>query len=245
MAHSPDMPVRIRRFYKAVGVAPSSEGFTIQLDGRTARTPAGRALTLPTAALADIIRGEWAAQGEEVVLHAMAATRLVHTALDGVADRHAETVREFARFAETDLLCYFAEAPASLVRREHAAWNPLLDWARDELGLDFARTTGLTHRLQPPEVLARVVALAEAANCFELAGLAFGAALFGSAILTLALRAGRIDTRGALAAARIDETFQEEHWGVDDEAALHAARMAGETAMLEAWFRALGPAADR
>ena len=239
MAHPPEMPVRIRRFYKNVEVAQASGGFTIQLDGRTARTPAGRALAMPTHALADLIRGEWAAQGDEIVLAAMPATRLARTALDGVADRHAETVREFARFAETDLLCYFAEAPTSLVRREEAVWTPLLAWAREDLGLAFVRTSGIAHRLQSPRVLASVAALAAAAEPFDLAGLAFGAALFGSAIVVLALRAGRIDARGALATARLDEVFQQEHWGVDDEAAQHAARMAHETAMLERWFRAL------
>lgn len=239
MAHPPEMPVRIRRFYKNVEVARAGGGFTIQLDGRVARTPAGRPLAMPTHALADLIRAEWAHQGNEIALAAMPATRLAQTALDGVADRHAETVREFARFAETDLLCYFAEAPTSLVRREDAVWTPLLAWAREDLGLAFVRTSGIAHRLQPPEVLTSVTALAAAAGPFDLAGLAFGGGLFGSAIVVLALRAGRIDAQGALAAARLDEMFQEEHWGVDDEAAQHAARMARETAMLEHWFRAL------
>lgn len=240
MAHSPEMPVRIRRFYKTVSVSPADSGFLICLDGRGARTPAGRPLRLPTAALAELIRAEWAAQGNQIVLHDMLATRLAHTALDGVADRHDETVREFARFADTDLLCYFAEHPAVLVKREHETWGPLLDWARDDLGLAFERTSGVAHRLQPPEVLAGIVAHAEAVGSFELAGLAFGAARFGSAILILALRAGRINAQETLAAARLDEIFQEEHWGVDDEAASHAARMARETIMLENWFRALG-----
>ena len=239
MAHRPEMPVRIRRFYNTVDVAARDGDFTIQLDGRAARTPAGRPLAMPTPALADLIRAEWAAQGDEIVLAAMPATRLAQTALDGVADRHAETVREFARFAETDLLCYFAEAPTSLVRREEATWAPLLVWAREDLRLAFVRTAGIAHRLQPPEVLAGVTALAVAAGPFDLAGLAFGAALFGSAIVVLALRAGRIDAQGALTAARLDEMFQEEQWGVDDEAVQHAARMARETAMLEHWFRAL------
>ena len=239
MAHPPEMTVRMRRFYKNVAVAAANGGFTIRLDGRVARTPAGRPLAMPTHALADLIRAEWEEQGEEIVLAAMPATRLAQTALDGVADRRAETVREFARFAETDLLCYFAESPASLVRREEAIWGPLLLWARDDLGLAFVRTAGVSHRLQSPEVLAGVAALAAAAGPFDLAAIAFGAALFGSAIVVLALRAGRIDARGALAAACLDEAFQEEHWGIDDEAALRAVRMARETAMLEHWFRAL------
>ncbi len=240
MAHAPEMPVRIRRFYKAAAAAAVDGGFGVMLDGRAARTPAGRPLTAPTAALAHLICTEWGAQGDQVVLAGMHATRLAHTAIDGVADRRGETVGEFVRYAGADLLCYFAEAPASLIKRQTEVWGPLLVWARDDLGLPFVRTAGIAHRLQSPEVLAGVTALAESTTPFDLAGLAFGASLFGSAILVLALRAGRIDAQNAVAAARLDETFQAERWGVDDESAAHAARMANETTMLAAWFRALG-----
>jgi len=239
MAHSPETPVRIRRFYKSVDISRLDGAATILLDGRTARTPAGRSLTLPTAALATLIQEEWQAQGLDIVLSNMPATRLAQTALDGVFDHREDAVREFARFAEADLICYFAEHPASLVKREEESWGPLLAWAKDEFGLSFERTRGISHRRQPPAVLAAVSGIGETAEVFDLAALAFGAALFGSVILVLALRAGRINARETVAAARLDEAFQEEHWGVDEEVEAHAARLMRDTVMLEKWFRAL------
>jgi chaperone required for assembly of F1-ATPase len=76
---------------------------------------------------------------------------------------------------------------------------------------------------------------------FALAGLALAAPLFGSAILALALRDGRINADEAMIAARLDEIFQEEQWGVDAEAAARADAMAVEAVMLERWFAALAP----
>ena len=42
----------MKRFFKEVSVAPAKEGFAVLLDGRPIRTPAGKALTLPTETLA-------------------------------------------------------------------------------------------------------------------------------------------------------------------------------------------------
>ncbi len=214
-------------------------GHAIRLDGRLARSPGGRELILPTSALARLVADEWAAQAETIAYDAMPATRLTHTALDGVAGARAETARSVTRYAASDLILYFADAPASLVARQQAAWGPLIAWAEQAFDLRFVRAAGIVHQTQPTETLARIEALAAEASDVDLAGLAFGAALFGSSILALALRARRLGGAGAFAAARLDEAFQEERWGVDAEAAGRAARLAVEATMLERWFAAL------
>ena len=231
--------MRPRRFYAKAEAAAATGGFAVLLDDRPARTPQNRPLLLPTLALAQLLAAEWAAQGEKIVYDDMPATRLAHTALDGVAVDRGAVVDGFARFAESDLLCYFADHPVSLVGRQETLWIPLLDWARDGPELRFVRTTGIAHVAQPLETLRGVVAIGAAADNFSLAGLAFGAALFGSAILALALRAGRLNAHEAMATARLDEIFQEARWGVDAESANRADLMATDAAMLERWFLAL------
>jgi chaperone required for assembly of F1-ATPase len=230
-----------RRFYAEVGIAPVEGGHGLLLDGRLARTPGARALALPTPALAELIAEEWRAQGEQILYADMPATRLAHTALDIVSGARSLSVEGVTRFAGADLVCYFAEGPGSLVRRQEETWGPLLEWARDELGLTLNRARGIVHTPQPPEALARLEALATPLDDFDLAGLAFAAPLFGSAVIALALRAGRIDAAEAMAASRLDEIFQEERWGVDAEAAAQVDVLAAEAAMVERWFRALAP----
>jgi chaperone required for assembly of F1-ATPase len=241
MAVPTDPLQKPRRFYQEVSVEPEGAGFAVRLDGRSPRTPKGRPLVLPTGALAGLIAEEWRAQGDWIAHASMPATRLAHTAIDAVGAARGPTVEGVVRYAGADLLCYFAEGPARLAHRQEKIWGPLLDWARDGHGLTFVRTAGVVHHPQPPETLARLAALLTPTDDFTLAGMAFAAALFGSAILALALRDGRIDADEAMAAARLDEIFQEEQWGVDAEAAARADGMAVEAVMLERWFAALEP----
>jgi chaperone required for assembly of F1-ATPase len=235
-----DAAERPRRFYKAAGVAEvEGGGFAVVLDGRTPKTPLGAKLILPTRALARLIADEWEAQAEFIVLPMMGATRLAYTVIDHVGGAHAETAAEVARYAGSDMICYFADAPDTLVQRQIAHWGPVIEWAQTALDLHLVRAQGIVHQPQPPETLARAQAMATALDDFSLAGLAFGASLFGSAVLAFALQMGQLSGEAAFDLSRLDQAFQEERWGIDDEAAARTAWMHGEALLLERWFEAL------
>jgi len=228
-----------KRFYKAVTVERADGGFGVFLDGRRLRTPKAQLMTLPTRALADLVAGEWAAQTDVIEIATMHATRLANTAIETVGGAREGLADQAAQYAGDDLLCYFAENPAELVARQEAAWGPVLSRAEMELGLRFERCAGIIHKDQPPETLAKVRALALDLDDFTLAGLAFGVALFGSAVLALAVQRGWLGGPQAYDLSRVDEAFQEEKWGVDAEAAERTERLRGEAGVLEQWFRAL------
>lgn len=214
-------------------------GFTVLLDARTLRAPKGAQVVLPTRALADQVAEEWAGQGETLNLAAMHATRLANTALELIPQAREATADAIAEYAASDLLCYYAVAPAGLLERQQRLWGPILDRAEAEAGLRFIRAAGIVHQSQPPDTLAQVKAIALAEDDFGLTGLAFGAALFGSAVLAIALLHGWLSGEEAFDLSRLDEAWQEEKWGVDAEAAERTARLRGEAAMLERWFRGL------
>jgi chaperone required for assembly of F1-ATPase len=228
-----------RRFYSDVTVERVANGFAPRLDGRAPKSPKANPLVLPTAPLAELIAQEWRAQGDVIDYNGMPATRLAHTALDVVPGARAATLEGVTRYASADLLCYFADHPTNLLHRQQQVWGPLLDWVKESHGLAFVRATGIVHVEQPPQTAARLTALLEPLDDFALAGLAFAAALFGSAILAVALRDQRIKAEGAMAAARLDEIFQEEQWGVDAESEIKADAMAVDAVMVERWFAAL------
>ena len=232
---------RMRRFYKAVDVTPAEGGgFAVRLDARQPRSPQGQPLVLPTEPLARLAADEWAAQGDNILPETMPATQLAWGAL-ALTDEAARggAVARIASFAETDLVCYFAEGPASLVERQERRWGPVIDWACEALGAGFHRTQGIVHQPQPAATIARIEALAAAESDFALAGLSAAAALVGSAILAFALRRGELTAEAAFDLSRLDETFQEERWGVDAEAAARADAMAREAVALGRWFAAL------
>lgn len=230
---------RPKRFYKSAAAGPLDEGFGVLLDARPLRTPAGARLIAPTQALASLIAEEWGAQAQVIDLDRMPATRLAFTTIDRVGEARAEVVAEVVRYAGSDLLCYHADAPATLAERQAKAWGPILDWARHGLGLDFTPTEGIVHRAQPGPTLRRVGDLAEALDDFQLSGLVFATALYGSAILALAVQRERLTAEDAYELARLDEAFQEEKWGLDEEAAARAEHHRGDARMIGGWFQAL------
>jgi chaperone required for assembly of F1-ATPase len=231
-----------RRFYKEVGVAETGGGFGVLLDGRSVRTPAGVRLVLPTRALADLVAADWAAQTDVVEMAQMHAVRLANTAVDSIAPAREATADQVASYAGSDLLLYFAEEPEALVRRQLERWGPLLDRAEAEARLSFVRASGIVHQAQPQATLDAVRGIALSQDDFGLAGLAFGASLFGSAVLAIALLRGWVDAAQAFELCRLDEAWQEERWGVDEEAAERTARLRSEAEVLGRWFTALGPA---
>lgn len=236
MKQAPDPLTRINRFWKQTETRQAEAGFAVLLDGRAARTPEGRALVLPTEALARMVAAEWEAQEGYVVFAAMPATRLAFTAIDKVGPARDALAAEVAKYAASDLLCYFAEEPQALIEREAAAWGPLLDWAEAELGLRFVRASGIQHRAQPAETVDRVRALAAELDDARLAGVAWAAGLYGSAVLALAVERGRLDGAEAYELSRLDEAFQEDRWGVDAEAAERTEKLRAEAEVIGRWL---------
>ncbi len=228
-----------RRFYSSVSVAQVNGGFAITLDTRTLRGPKGGQVILPTRALADQVAQEWAEQGETLLLAGMHATRLANTAIESIPQAREATAQSIADYAASDLVCYFATEPAGLVEREARLWGPVLDRIEAETALRFVRAAGIVHQAQPPQTLARIKALALELDDFALTGLAFGTALFGSAVLAISLHRGWLSAQEAFDLSRLDDVWQEEKWGVDDEAAERTARLHGEALMLERWLRGL------
>lgn len=230
---------RIKRFWKLADVLADEGGWTVRLDGRTPKTPAGNTLTLPTEAAARLVADEWAAQGEFLVPGTMPATRLASTAIDRVSQTREPVAAEIAAYAGSDVICYLAENPGSLVARQQAEWGPWRDWAARELDVALRPAEGIVHRAQSPEALERVKALALALDDHALTGLATAVPLLGSAVLGLAVQRGALSGEAALDLSRLDEAFTESRWGVDEEAALRTAAHRAEASLLQRWFEAL------
>jgi chaperone required for assembly of F1-ATPase len=208
-----------KRFYKEVSVAAGEGGFVVQLDGKAVKTPGKALLVLPTECAAQLVAEEFAAQGETLDLGSMPVYRLVNTAIDGVASDPQAVLEDILRFSSSDLLCYRADGPDTLVRRQNEAWDPVLDWARAVLGARFNLAEGVIHVEQPREAIAALgVHLGQRAEPLRLAALHVMTSLTGSALLALAVDFGELDAEAAWKAAHVDEDFQAEHWGEDAEA---------------------------
>lgn len=207
-----------KRFYKHAAAAPVDGGFSVELDARPIKTPAGRLLVLPTRALADAVAAEWDAQGDDIDPKSMKLMPLCGTALDRVPEVRDGLIEGLLRYATTDLLCHRAAHPADLAKRHVEVWQPLLDWSAETLGARLLPTEGIIAVQQPPEAMAAFKAVLESFDDWTLTALGELVGISGSLVLGLALVKGRVDAAEAFDVCMVDEDHQRELWGDDFEA---------------------------
>lgn len=215
-----------KRFYSevSVGNGVGGVGFRVLLDGRGVRTPARRELILPSPALAEAVASEWRRQGVTIDPGSMPLTRLVNSAIDGVADRAPEVRASILAYGGSDLVCYFAEGPRELIERQSRGWGEVHAWAKQAFGVELELAAGVMPVVQRPEMLAQLDAALGTRGPLELAALHVMTASMGSLLLSLAVLHQRLTPAEAWALAHIDEDFQIEKWGHDEEAAERRAR---------------------
>lgn len=221
-----------KRFWKSVEVVPDGDGFGVTLDGRGIRTPAKAPLVLPTRALAELVAAEWDAQGDVIAPDTMPATRAANAAIDKVRGQFHEVAELLTAYGETDLLCYRAEGPADLAARQAAAWDPLLAWSTGRFGVRWQVTTGVMPAPQAPETVRALGAQVARFTPFQLTAFHDLVAMPGSLVIALAVAEGQGTPEDLWQASRIDEDWQIEQWGADDEATALAERR--KQAFLEA-----------
>jgi chaperone required for assembly of F1-ATPase len=219
--------VRPKRFYREVATTGDAGGYVLLLDGRRAITPGRNPLVVPGRNVAAAIAAEWEAQAVDIDAASMPVTRLANSAIDGVAPRMAEVRDEILAYAKTDLVYYRAGEPDGLVKRQGAAWDPVLAWAQRRFGARFILAEGMQHVAQLPDTLAAISReLAAFDSPFRLAGLHVATTLTGSALIALALAHGELTVDEAWAAGHVDEDWNISRWGEDAEAAgLRARRL--------------------
>lgn len=208
-------PLR-KRFYTAAGIAEEAGGFVVTLDGRPVRTPGRKALAAPARVLAEAMAAEWDAQPDTIDPLSMPLTRLANSVIDGVADDVAAVADDMAKYFETDLLFYRAGFPEALIARQGRHWDPVLRWAADDAGAHFILTEGVMHVKQPDSAVAAMRALLPQ-DAWSVGALHVVTTMTGSALLALALRQGVLDAEAVWAAAHVDEDWNRETWGADEE----------------------------
>jgi len=212
------MAFELKRFWEQAHVAKAKGGFTVTLDERPLKTPLKRPLIVPSEALAAEIAAEWQAIEGKVDTSILPYTQFAYAGLDQAVDERAEIAAKIALYGETDLLCYRADAPQELVKRQAEAWDPVLEWSAEALGAPLEATAGIVHLAQPNASLRALNAHVQPFQGFELKALYDWVTISGSLVLGLAVAKKQLSADVAWRLSRLDESWQEEQWGVDDEA---------------------------
>lgn len=217
--HSP------KRFYDRVECVEEDAGFAIRLDGRMAKTRSGKPLCVESLPFGRAVADEWDARKDVIDLTSMPMTRFAMALIDlGARDKGAWR-DVILSFLSSDLVCYRAAAPAALVERQTTAWDPLLEWARSELSVELKTSEGVVFVDQSPEARNAAGKIIDAESPARTLGVKAAAEIAGSAVIALALMKGAFPAEQLFAASRVDEDFQAERWGLDQEAQARAKRL--------------------
>jgi chaperone required for assembly of F1-ATPase len=230
----------VKRFWDAASVHTTEAGYEILLDGKPMRLPGGAKLVVSAPRLATAIAAEWqaagGARGGEMSFADTPLTRLAGTAIERIAPDPAPVIDAIARYGETDLLCYRAETPDTLVRRQHLLWAPWLDWAAVTLDAPLRVTTGIAYVKQHHDSIAALRRAVAAQTPDALAALGIAVPALGSLVLGLALAAGEMDGETAYTLGALDELFQAGQWGEDDEAVHRRAGIRSDILLAERYI---------
>ena len=206
-----------KRFYETVDIKPHQHGYVVTLDKRVLKTPGKQELIARDAAHARLIADEWAAQEGEIKPHLMPVTRLYNVAVERTPDSRAVLTEEVRKYAGTDVLCYRADTPHALQMQQKLAWDKWLVWAAD-LGIKLLATDGLMAITQDAAALDNAAKMAGEMDDLNLTLLAHFTAVYGSAILALAVVTGALGAAEGYDISRVDALYQIEHWGADEQA---------------------------
>ena len=207
-----------KRFYSEVTTKDEGDGVTLLLDGKPVRTPGKAPFVVPNKAVAEAIGDEWRGQGTRIDPATMPLTRLANSVIDGVKGHEEAVVGDILNYAGSDLLCYRAEGPKGLAVLQTKHWEPVVAWAKRDLGNPMRLAEGVMHVAQAPASLHAIRERLAEFDSWSLAGLHVMTGLSGSALLALATARGRLSPEEAWAAARVEEDWQISQWGEDDEA---------------------------
>lgn len=209
---------KAKRFWKASAVVEVEGGFGIELDGRPVKTPAKAHLVVPTRDFAQAIADEWDAQEKDIRPQTMPYTRTANAAIDKVRVQHAEVADMLADYGDSDLLCYRATGPDELIARQAESWDPLLAWCRETMGADLSPRSGVMHAPQEARAVETLRKKVHQLDSFQLAAFHDLVSISGSLVIGFAVTLGHLAADKGWALSRIDEDWQIEQWGRDEEA---------------------------
>lgn len=213
----------MKRFYKDVAVEGTSLGFQVALDGRSIKTQGGQPQVVASRELAEKLAEEWRSQGEIIDPSGFRFRDMVDYALDVVPQDREALFDKLLGYAETDTLCYRAGPDEPLWHRQREMWEPLVEELEAREGIQFHRISGIIHRPQSAETRRRLHARLAQLDDFTLAALEQLTSLTASLCVGLAALEEDADGDALWSAANLEEDWQVEQWGTDEEASARRA----------------------
>ena len=212
----------MKRFYKLVSKSKTDNGWSVDLDGRTVKTPMKAELTIPTEALADAIMAEWSAQEDVIDPETMPLTQLLSTQIDRIQNQREALRGEVLKFLDTDLICYRApdhedepETVREQAKRQAEIWDEWTAWFADKFNAELQTTIHIAALRQHEDAHKATADFVDALDDAHFTVLQMTVPLAGSIVLAMAFVDGALSAEKLLAAARVEENLKDEIYNAE------------------------------
>ncbi len=208
----------LRRFWRDVSVQHVEGSYTLLLDGKLLKTPAGKPYAAHTQELAHALAAEWNAVDGVIKPEQMPVTQVLATAIDHFPAKRADVVAQLIAYGQTDLLCHRADKPEGLRLRQDKFWQPVLDALAQQRNIVLHPVYGI-QAAKPEAASLRLIQIElEGLSDVKLVAMQVVVSGLGSIALGLALSHRLMDFEMAWRASELEAEYQAEKWGRDDEA---------------------------
>lgn len=208
----------MKRFYERVEVQSVGEKWQVTLDGRGIKTVGGKPQLVPHQDMAYALASEWRAQGETIDPNTLILRDMCDYAIDVIAPHPGGVADKLVTYADTDTLLYRADPDEPFFPKQREVWEPILTAFEEQEGIALKRVSGVMPATQDEAALEKLRVRLRAFDPFALAALESMTSLAASLVIGLTAYATATDVRPLWQAASLEEEWQAQLWGRDEEA---------------------------
>lgn len=217
-------------------VVVEGDRFVLYGNDKAIVTPRGHRMDFSNMPIAITVAEEWKNAENVKLSYKKPMTQLTQTVLDIIPVDRDLFVQKIMAYAETELLCYRALEPESLVQKQTEIWQPILDWFELLYKVKFHVARGVMPITQNPEIIMRLKNIIKGFEDWKLGGLSAAVEASGSFILGLALLEKKLTAQNVFEIAEVESLFQSQQWGPDPALAGRHEKVIDELRTVEKWF---------
>lgn len=207
----------MKRFYKQVSYTLDEGGYSLCLDDKPVKTPLQNMLVVKSERLAQDMVIEWQDQAETVKPETMPLTSLATTCADKIQGNEQNVFEQIEPFIHGDTILYWA--PDDVLRKQQEQkWAPVLTWVQERFENDWVVQEGFSPDDQSQSTVEAIRSWVLSLSAENLTTYQTLVSITSSPILSCAFMEKEITVKDLFDLAFLEELYQIEQWGLDQEA---------------------------
>ena len=208
----------MKKFWKTVEIKEfENNTFQLLLDKNLLKTPLQNKLIFINYDSAYETSLEW--DVDEDILNAddMISYGIYSTAIDRISNDRQLYINETMQFIDTDMICYRAEKPFELCQLQKLKWDPLLLTVKNYIDIKIDVFQGVIPQKQNITVHKKIREIISQFSDLKISILYRLTNITGSIFISLSLLKGDFLEKDLFETCFLDELWQAEQWGQEEE----------------------------